>query len=179
MPRRTGRIPVCSTCCAEGSPPGCFCALSVRFKQTYSAEIRGLVEICAPVAIRVVEAMARKRGIRLEYKNEKDRLDAVTPYKNLLTTALERDRARDILRTMHIQACLHASVRWNKGRKLKGNDLSDFHHASAALAYCQAFFTERSLKTLISQTHLSLDKRYECQVIASVDEAAEYVTNLA
>jgi hypothetical protein len=149
------------------------------YKQTYCAEIRGLVDLCAPVAIDVVEAMARKRGIRVEYKDEKERLNAVIPYRNLLATALERDRARDILRTMHVQACLHASVRWNKSRKLNGNDLLDFHHASAALAYCHAFFTEGSLKTLISQTHLSLDKRYDCRVIASVGEAAEYVTNLA
>jgi|SRR5271165_5478853 len=119
-----------------------------------------------------------KRGIRVEDKNERDRLEALTQFKNLLAIALERDQARDILRTMHIQACLYASVRWNKRRKLKGNDLLDFHHAAAALAYCHAFFTERSLKALITQHHLALDKCYKCRVIASVDEAVEYVTNL-
>jgi len=150
-----------------------------NFSHTYSAEIRGLVEGCAEATIDALESIARKRGIRVEYKNEKDRLDAVAPYKNLLVIALERDQARDILRTMHIQACLFASVRWNKSRKLNGNDLLDFHHAAAGLAYCQAFFTERSLKALVTQNHLALDKRYACRVIASVEEAVEYVANLA
>jgi hypothetical protein len=148
------------------------------FKQSFSAEIRGLVDLYAPLTMEVLEAMARKEGIRVEYKNEKDRLDDITRCRSLLLIALERDLARDILRTIHIQASLHAAVRWNKCRQLNGNDLFDFHHASAALAYCDAFFTEASLKTLICQNHLSLDKRYECRVIASVDEAAEYVSKL-
>lgn len=148
------------------------------FKQTYSAEIRGLVDLYGPVMMDVVEAMGRKQGIRAEYKSEKDRLDDITQHKSLLVIALERDLAPDILRTIHIQACLHAAVRWNKRRQLKGNDLFDFHHASAALAYCDGFFTEASLKTLICQNHLSLNKRYECRVIASVDEAAEYVAKI-
>lgn len=44
------------------------------FDQAYSAEVRGLVDGCGAVAIDVVESMARNQGIRVEYKNERDRL---------------------------------------------------------------------------------------------------------
>jgi hypothetical protein len=55
----------------------------------------------------------------------------------------------------------------------------DFHHAAAALAYCNAFFTDGSLWSLVTQGHLALDVCYGCRVIASVDETVDYVRNLA
>jgi hypothetical protein len=74
------------------------------FKHSFSAEIRGLVDLYAPLTMEVLEAMARKEGIRVEYENEKDRLDDITRCRSLLVIALERDLERDILRTIHIQA---------------------------------------------------------------------------
>ena len=100
------------------------------------------------------------------------------PFKNLFATSLERDRSRDTLRTMHIMASLHASLRWNKGRKFRGNDLFDFNHAAAALAYCDAFFTERSLRTMVTQEHIALDKLYGCHVATEIDEAIAYLRDL-
>jgi hypothetical protein len=149
------------------------------YDDAYSAEVRGLVDSVGSMALDVLEKMARKRGFAVEDITETHRLEDIKKWKNLLSFALESDRARDILRTIHIHACLHASVRWNKKRKLKSNDLLDFHHAAAALAYCNAFFTERSLRTLATQGHLALDARYGCRVIASADDAVDYVRNLA
>src|SRR6266436_4161094 len=85
---------------------------------------------------------------------------SLTLPSNANTIALEGNvkDARRILRTLHIHASLHASVRWNKSRKLKPNDILDFHHAAAALAYCDAFFTERSVRNIATQHHIALDK---------------------
>jgi hypothetical protein len=153
-----------------------------NFVQTYSAEVRGLIDLQGEAILSFVEAAARKQGIPIEYQSENDRFAAISPFKNVLAFALESNQsskeARNILRTIHVQACLHASVRWNKKRKLEGNDLLDFHHAAAALAYCDAFFTERSLKTLITQNHVALDKCYDCRVIARPDEAIDYLNGL-
>jgi hypothetical protein len=155
---------------------------SIRsFGQAYAAEIPGLVDLHRESILETIESMARKRGIPVSYEDENDRLESAKPFVNLLVEGLKRGSSsksvRDILRTIHISACLHAAVRWDKKRQLEGNDLFDFHHAAAALAYCDAFFTEKPLKTLISQNHVGLDKLYDCRVITSHEEAFDYVTN--
>ncbi|EAB6718436.1 hypothetical protein DUP91_29430, partial [Salmonella enterica subsp. enterica] len=99
-------------------------------------------------------------------------------FKRAVSTSLRRHRGSETLRTTHILASLHASLRWNKQQKLKGNDLWDFRHATAALAYCDAFFTEKPLKNMVTQSHVALDKLYDCRVIASVEDAVEWVAGI-
>lgn len=72
-----------------------------------------------------------------------------------------------LVRTLHIGACCHAAIRWDKKRQLTGNDLLDFHHAEAALGYCNLFLTEKPLKTLVSQNHLGLKDDFPCVVESS------------
>lgn len=64
--------------------------------------------------------------------------------------------------TIYINASCHAAVRWDQKRNLCGNDLFDFHHAQAALAYCNVFLTEKPLGEMLSQRHLGL-ARYRCR----------------
>jgi hypothetical protein len=63
--------------------------------------------------------------------------------KRLLGTALAKDKARDILRSLHIQVSLHAATRWDKQRKLDGHDILDMAHACAGLAYCDCSRLQR------------------------------------
>jgi hypothetical protein len=151
------------------------------FAKTYSDEIRGLIDLQGPAILKTVEFQAQKQGIAVPDEDEKTRLQSVGPFKNAVVYALEGNvkDARHIVRTLHIHASLHASVRWNKSRKLKPNDILDFHHAAAALAYCSAFFTERSLRSLVTQQHIALDKLYDCHVISSANEALNYIATLA
>ena len=63
------------------------------------------------------------------------------------------------------QVCadIYSSFRWNKSRIYKdGNDTLDVMHAAAALPYCDYFFTERELATIISQRKLG--ELYNCKV---------------
>lgn len=76
------------------------------------------------------------------------------------------------LRTLYIGALCHAAVRWDQRRKLTGNDLFDFHHAEAAIAYCDVFLTEKPLETLLKQSHMKLTNDFSCLVISSLAEAA-------
>ncbi|EJC3510817.1 hypothetical protein MYX42_004021, partial [Escherichia coli] len=73
-------------------------------------------------------------------------------------------------RTLHIGASCHAAVRWDQKRQLNGNDLLDFHHAEAALGYCDLFLTEKPLKVLVSQEHLGLRELFSCSVESSASE---------
>lgn len=145
------------------------------FQGAYSAEVRGAVDLVGDIAFEVMQDMARKARIVVPLLKESERQRHVNWLKNLLAFSLERDRGRDVLRTLHIEASLHASLRWNRGRKLVANDLLDFNHASAAIAYCDAFLTERSLQVMTTEQHLALDKRYDCRVISDPEDAVSYL----
>ena len=69
------------------------------------------------------------------------------------------------LPSVHVQATLFARVQWDEGRKYKPNDFADFAHAAAAMGYCNAFATERSLATLLRQA--GLDTLYGIRVLSS------------
>ena len=70
-----------------------------------------------------------------------------------------------------------------RGREPRG-DLGDAalllvgeeHHAAAALVYCDAFFTERSLATMITQRHVALDLFYDCFVTDDPDQAVSWTS---
>lgn len=96
----------------------------------------------------------------------------------LLVAAFDTERGRVALRTLHINTTLHAAVRWNKGQLLKANDLFDFHHACAAIGYCDAFFTEGPLRTLVCRPDLGLDKQFDCFVTSDIVECIMYLENL-
>lgn len=78
--------------------------------------------------------------------------------------------------TLHINSACHAAVRWDQQRKLTGNDLFDFHHAQAALAYCNVFLTEKPLTHMLGLRHLGLTD-YGCRTFWSPADALEHLRN--
>ena len=61
-----------------------------------------------------------------------------TRFRTLSIQSLNRNpSAASKCRPLYIEASLHAAFRWNKTRRFKPNDMHDFHHACAALAYCR------------------------------------------
>jgi hypothetical protein len=112
----------------------------------------------------------------VDYRPHPDTLDIA---KRLIGAALEQDKARDTLRSLHIQSSLHAATRWDKQRKLDGHDILDMAHASAGLGYCDYLFTEKSLAGQVGQKHLQLYQRYDCTVCGTPTEALEAARQLA
>lgn len=80
--------------------------------------------------------------------------------------------------TLYVQAKCHAAVRWDKQRSLTANDLLDFHHASAGLGYCDAFFTDNPMKVLLSQRHVGLPTELGRVIVADDNSAADYIRGL-
>lgn len=148
------------------------------FEQAYADEARGIVDLFGGIAVDITVSMAFERGAISEQPTPAQCQAFENQHKNLLAVCLEKNKARDELRTLHILSSLHASLRWNKGRKFKGNDLFDFDHAAAALAYGDAFFTEGSLSAMIKERHLALDRAYGCRVTAEMDEAIAITAKL-
>jgi len=141
------------------------------FQQTYRSEIAGAAEVCSHVAADVMCAIADRTIGSSPPKGSEQWENTRHTFRNLLIAVFEKPIVRRALRTMHIYACLHANLRWNKGRQLEVNDLFDFEHATAALAYCDAFFTDRSLCALTTARNVSLDQINNCRVTAHVDQA--------
>ena len=148
------------------------------FIQTYDSELHGMIGVFINLAVDIVHQMVvAENGPRprlsLEQWTEQAR-----QLHNLLFAASKKDGLKDSLSTLKIHASLNASVRWNKGQKLKPNDFLDFQHAAAALGYCDAFFTERSLRGLTTAAHVALDKKYDCHVVATPEDALAYLYTL-
>lgn len=142
------------------------------YAQVYGIEARGLCDLVGDMALDAVDVMARREGIGVPSIRDPN---AAAPYKVLLTNALTENKARHALGTMHVLASLHAALRWNKGRRVKANDLADFDHAAAALVYCDAFFTEGSLATTATQKHIALDSYFDCFVTADIVKAQTWI----
>ena len=148
------------------------------FVQAYNDEAKGIVDLFGDAAVSAVTSLATHDGITLTQPNPEVRRETENFCKNALFFALKRNKARHVLRTLHIHASLHAALRWSKGRRLRSNDLDDFTHAAAALAYCNAFFTERSLRSTVTAGHVALDKLYHCYVATAEDDAIACASRL-
>lgn len=150
-----------------------------NFQQTYLAELSGGLDVAKGQAVDVIERLFEKAtGKKPDYSQEdreKYEKDVYNYFANLF-----RIRGSAIeLRTLHIHAKCHAAIRWDKKRKIKPNDLYDFHHAAAAIGYCDAFFTDRPLHVLLTANHIALDKEFNCDVISDVDEAIKYMNDIS
>ena len=148
------------------------------FEQAYDAEVRGVVDDVGDITLDVVRSISRERHKRLTDMDDEQQRETKNRWKNLIYLVLVKNLARRFLPTLHIRASLYASLRWNKGRKFQPNDLWDFSHAEVGLGYCSAFFTDKSLHTMITERHLGLDQLYECHVGSSVEDAIEHVSRV-
>ncbi len=146
------------------------------FKQAYAAEVRGAFDVSLDELPDLIVDIAARKGTPVTPPSEKQRMETKAHYRELFSRALEQGKERERLRTAHIFASLHASLRWDKSRKYKANDIFDYHHAVAALAYCRVFLTERSMKAIVEQKNLQLPTLYDCKVAAKLDDAIDAIS---
>jgi hypothetical protein len=149
------------------------------FKQTLAAELEGATDVCGDLILEIVSDIAVKKD-ETPVEPDSAQWSQLRPqWTRLLARAMQDNPStRHHIRTLYIEASLHAGFRWDKRRRFTGNDIYDFHHADAALAYCRAFFTERPLKALIQDNNLALDKLYDCDVFSEVPDAISYLAKL-
>lgn len=149
------------------------------FEQAYLAEIHGAIDVFGEIGFDIVGEMIEKRRGYLGELSASQRSVRERELKNILFAAFKRNGTKDALRTLHITACMHAFVRWNKQQQLKPSDFFDFRHATAALGYCDAFLTERSMRAMVTAKHMALDGRYGCRVMSDVNDAVDYLAEVA
>jgi hypothetical protein len=144
------------------------------FAQVYKDEISGCLELAAPIACDVLDDMAEKAARRPIAVSAEERDAAIKDVYAFLRVAIAKQPVKRALRTLHLGALLHAAMRWNRTQRIDANDLYDFHHAEAALAYCDVFLTDGPMHTLLNQRHLAIARDFPCQIISSLGEAASW-----
>lgn len=133
------------------------------YKQMFLSELGGHLDLHEHIFDDVIYSIYCKEKNLVPNDSRNIERDENKNFKNLVYRGFENGSITDELPVFRIVPELYASVRWNTGRKYKdGNDTMDFLHASFALPYCDYFFTEHELKTIITQT--KLDVLYVCQV---------------
>ncbi len=134
---------------------------NTSFKQMFLSELSGYLELYQDIFRDEVYFVFCKENNKEPIAKEKESIE--NSYMYLIYNGFKSERLTAELPVFRIIPELFASARWNKERKFSdGNDLMDFMHASFALPYCDYFFTEKELKTMIDQT--KLDKLYGCVV---------------
>lgn len=145
------------------------------FAQVYRDEINGVLELAAPIAAEVLHDMAVK-SLGPGIQPSADEREGITRQcLGLLRAAVRKPVGQRALRTLQVGALLHAALRWNRTQKLNANDIFDFHHAGAALGYCDVLLTDGPTHTLLMQRHLSIERDFPCRVMSSIEEAATWV----
>jgi len=145
------------------------------FKQVYIDEFRGVLSLFMHVPRKWLEdAYARESG-DMNSPTFQDKLPIEQVLHTFCGNIIKEKNVALMLPSLHIPSLCHAAVRWDKGRNLAPNDFFDFHHAAAAVGYCNAFMTENPLKTLLQQKHLGLATDFPCSVMADIDEAISWV----
>jgi len=143
------------------------------YQHTYKLEAVGAADVFAETAADIAHAFAEHATGQPQPKEGQAWTEQVRLWRNVIAKTLMHATERRSLPTLHVNTCMHTSLRWQKLEKFEANDFPDFHHAAAALVYCQAFLTERGLKARVTTKNTSLDKVYACAVAASVPEAIE------
>jgi hypothetical protein len=141
------------------------------FPELYRIEMLGLIEELVPVAVDILRAMRpdatrKHQQILVESGNNPE-----ARFLSILKEEIRGKELRQTLRTSHVGAMCHASVRQNKGENLTGNDLHDFSHAEAAVAYCDAFLTERPLAARLARRNLELTHDFPCMILSTASDA--------
>lgn len=150
------------------------------FDQAVMAEISGSLSVYKEHLASVFERMENRRCVVPAPRTEGERAARAQQLHSMLANAFRYARQKMAVRvpTLYVHAVCHASIRWDKKRTLDGHDLLDFHHAAAALGYCEAFFTEKPLRALLISGHVALDRLYGRLIVSEEQDAIRYVRGL-
>jgi len=138
------------------------------FHEVFMHEIAGILDI--------VKDDIEKLWMYL-YENVRES-ESVQLLSNCIYQAFDQNKINKELPFFHINASLHALIRYNKSQRYDKNDLIDFSHTAWALPYCDGFFTEKPLHDWICGKLLQLDKIYGTQVLCQEEEVLTALNKL-
>lgn len=145
-------------------------------KAMFLSELWGILSCFIDQLNEVVSDMYYKTTGSLPTQTEIDQTDK-TAWQKLIYQAFKMDKITNQLPTFRIISALAGAMRWNTNRKYTdGNDTIDIMHATIALPYCDYFFTEKELHTLIVQD--KLDEIFNCITESKPEHVLELLNQL-
>jgi hypothetical protein len=143
------------------------------FKQLLLSELWGVLDLYKPCFEDIMASIFEKDTGQHVSADDKARQESGRMVANLLYEAFRRNKLTRELPSLWLGAGFHATVRWDRKRKFKANDLPDFRHAVAAIPYCDFFLTEHSLRHLVSDRNLRLETLFSCKTFSDAASAVE------
>lgn len=147
------------------------------FKQLFLSEIAGALDFYKePLKEATIYLFEKEKG----YKPSQTEVEEASPelLVNAIYNLFKLNKLGVFFPSLIIEAGLYASVRQDIKRKFNKNDMSDFRHARTAVSYYDSFFTEHSLRDLVTRSNLSFDKKYNCKVLSNPSEVEEYLEKI-
>jgi len=141
------------------------------FKQLFLSELAGVLDECVPIFEDTMVYLFEKEQGYQPTANEVNSSKAGKQIANAVYNLFRKNKLQSYFPTLVIGAGLHAAVRWDLKRKFKKNDLHDLRHAQTALSYFDFFFTEHSLRDLVTRSNVAFDKKYTREVVSHPNEA--------
>jgi len=148
------------------------------FKAAYDIELRGAIEVATDVTVEILHQITDQSDGWPTSASKDAQIAMEKGARNLLYNGFKKGDAKEHIRSMHIGASIHAAMRRDRERQFEPNDFFDFQHATAALAYCDAFFTEKSLRDLASRSDLDLGSINGCRTISDIGTAVSFLKAL-
>jgi hypothetical protein len=146
-------------------------------KETYKIEVGNLTDLIVKQLADFAADLFNK-GIRSPLGPETSPADLADSLACIITAGLRLGRITTDIPQYHIMGAVQATIRWMR-RRHQVNDLPDHQHATAALPYCNAFFTERAMRDILTRAPFHLDQAYACRVISDPNEALAYLEDIA
>jgi len=143
------------------------------FEAPRLAELDGGIDRFVDDAMSMRRVIAARSEGRIPLLNSDRQSADVVAY--VLRALVRTDEFPHDCPSLSVNATCHAAVRWGQQRVFRVNDMMDCNHASAALPYCDGFFTESSLRALIHQRHTKLSELFPCAVISDATTALDWV----
>ena len=145
------------------------------FQEAYGHEIDGTLDVISDSVLAFAEELfEQNKTIDLGAKTAKTPQESAKTLNALLRSGFKKSRITTQFPHPHICAGIHAAIRHKRQRYHRG-DRWDHLHASAALPYCDAFFTEKSLAHLLTKKPLEYDKKYNCTVLFDEQDVLAYL----
>lgn len=142
------------------------------FQDVYEIELHGLLDEMKEEMSSILEYLYKKKIGGVIPEEERGNVESSKPFINLIVQAYKLGKLKIEFPQLHIQASIHATLRY-KNMPFKKGDFYDYFHASSALPYCNLFFTERKLANFLTQSPLNLDKTYGCKILHREEEVLE------
>lgn len=145
------------------------------FGAVLASEVAGILDILRPrMADLFRHDYEQTTGNPAPIPDSPEVIKGVQMMVNLLYHAYRLKRLNTEFPAVHVGSGIHAAKRHRRQPFRKG-DHWDHEHAHAALAYCDAFLTERSLGSILSTSPLEYDRLYKCRVLWSDAQVFEYL----